>query len=187
MIPLKSLQISETTRFVRHRIVCLSVFDSHFYPAQDGHIVDSHKHKYPQILTSYTPVIVNLLATTNYWHRRFASYPATYLLKSRNSIHIFNWTFLDFTTISHFVSGSRRLIPMAAHCNIFQYPLFVTASRTALGSTQPPIQWVPGAFSLEVKWPGREADRSPPSSAEVKEWVALYLHSAIRLHGVVLS
>jgi hypothetical protein len=25
--------------------------------------------------------------------------------------------------------------------------------------------------------PGREADRSPPSSAEVKEWVELYLHS----------
>jgi hypothetical protein len=28
---------------------------------------------------------------------------------------------------------------------------------------------------------GREADHSPPSSAEVKEWVELYLHSPIRL------
>jgi hypothetical protein len=37
----------------------------------------------------------------------------------------------------------------------------------ALGSTQPPIQRVPGALSLGVKRPGREADRSPPSSAEV--------------------
>jgi hypothetical protein len=27
-----------------------------------------------------------------------------------------------------------------------------------------------------VKRPGREADHSPPSSAEVKEWVELYLH-----------
>jgi len=27
----------------------------------------------------------------------------------------------------------------------------------------------------------------PPSSAEVKEWVELYLHSPICLHGVVLS
>jgi hypothetical protein len=62
-----------------------------------------------------------------------------------------------------------------------------TASRTALGSTQPPIQWVPGALSLGVKRPGREADYSPPSTAEVKEWVELYLHSPIRLHGVVLS
>jgi hypothetical protein len=34
---------------------------------------------------------------------------------------------------------------------------------------------------------GREADHSPPSGAEVKEWVELYLHSPIRLHGVVLS
>jgi hypothetical protein len=36
---------------------------------------------------------------------------------------------------------------------------------------QPPIQWVPGALSLGVKRPGREANQSPPSSAEVKyEW-----------------
>jgi hypothetical protein len=37
-----------------------------------------------------------------------------------------------------------------------------------MGPTQPPIQWVPGALSLEVKQPGREADHSPPSSAKVK-------------------
>jgi hypothetical protein len=35
--------------------------------------------------------------------------------------------------------------------------------------------------------PAREADHSPSSSAEVKEWVQLYLHIPIRLHGVVLS
>jgi hypothetical protein len=58
---------------------------------------------------------------------------------------------------------------------------------TALGPTQPHIQWVPGALSLEVKQPGREADHSPPSSAEVKECVELYLNSSIRLHGDVLS
>jgi hypothetical protein len=50
-------------------------------------------------------------------------------------------------------------------------------SRQALGPTQSPIQWVPGALSLEVKRPGREADHSPPSSVEVKECVELYLHS----------
>jgi hypothetical protein len=65
--------------------------------------------------------------------------------------------------------------------------LLTTGSRTALGPTQPPIQWVPGALSLGVKRPGREAYHSPPSSAEVKEWVELYLHSPTRLHGVVLS
>jgi hypothetical protein len=55
--------------------------------------------------------------------------------------------------------------------------LFATMSRTALGPTQPPIQWVPGALSLGVKLPGHETDHSPPSSAEVKEWVELYLQS----------
>jgi hypothetical protein len=45
--------------------------------------------------------------------------------------------------------------------------LFATASRPALGPTQPPIQWVPEALSLGVKRPGHEADQSPPSSAEV--------------------
>jgi hypothetical protein len=37
-----------------------------------------------------------------------------------------------------------------------------------MGPNQPPIQWVLGALSLGVKRPGREADHSPPSSAEVK-------------------
>jgi hypothetical protein len=52
--------------------------------------------------------------------------------------------------------------------------LFNTVSRTHLGPTQPPIQWIPGALSRGVKRPGREADHSPPSSAEVKECVELY-------------
>jgi hypothetical protein len=46
--------------------------------------------------------------------------------------------------------------------------LFTTASRTILGPTQLPIQLVSGALSLGVKGPEREADHSPPSSAEVK-------------------
>jgi hypothetical protein len=50
-------------------------------------------------------------------------------------------------------------------------------SRPALGPTKPPIRWVPGALSLGTKRPGREADHSPPSSAEVKECVELYFHS----------
>jgi len=49
--------------------------------------------------------------------------------------------------------------------------------RMALGSTQTPIQWAPGAISLGIKRPGREADNSPPFSAEGKEYVELYLHS----------
>jgi hypothetical protein len=36
---------------------------------------------------------------------------------------------------------------------------------------------VPEVLSLGVKWPGHEADNSPPSSAEVKEHVEIYFHS----------
>jgi hypothetical protein len=40
-------------------------------------------------------------------------------------------------------------------------------SRPALESIQPPIDWVPGSL-----FPGREADQSPPASAEVKKmWI----------------
>jgi hypothetical protein len=60
--------------------------------------------------------------------------------------------------------GSRVRLPVGA--GIF---LFTTASRTALGPTQPTIQWVPGALTLGVKRPGSEADHSPSSSAGVNE------------------
>jgi hypothetical protein len=44
-----------------------------------------------------------------------------------------------------------------------------------------------GSSFPEVKRPGREVDHSPPTSAEVKKNVTLYIHSPIRLHGVVLN
>jgi hypothetical protein len=48
--------------------------------------------------------------------------------------------------------------------------LFSTSSRPAVGPTQP------GALSPGVKRPGREADCSPPASAEVnKTWMYIYL------------
>jgi hypothetical protein len=52
-----------------------------------------------------------------------------------------------------------------------------TASETALGPTQSPIQWVPGTPYLGVKRLGREADHSAASSDEVKECVELYLQA----------
>jgi hypothetical protein len=49
--------------------------------------------------------------------------------------------------------------------------LYSSASRAALGSTQPPIQWVPGVISPRVGRTGREADHSP--SAEIKNGGAI--------------
>jgi hypothetical protein len=47
------------------------------------------------------------------------------------------------------------------------FPL-ASVSRPALGPTQPPVQSVQGGpFPRGKARPGRDADRSPPSSAEV--------------------
>jgi hypothetical protein len=53
----------------------------------------------------------------------------------------------------------------------FQHPF-----RPALGPTQPPVQLGTGSFP-GVKRSGRGVDHQPPSSAEVKERVELYLCS----------
>jgi len=50
-------------------------------------------------------------------------------------------------------------------------------STPVLGTTDPPIQWVLGTLSVEVKPLRREAYNSPASSDEFKECVELYLHS----------
>jgi hypothetical protein len=65
--------------------------------------------------------------------------------------------------------------------------LFTTAYRTALGPTQPPIQWISGVLSLGVRWPGREADHSTISSAEAKNAWRYTSTPPTRLHGVVLG
>jgi hypothetical protein len=46
--------------------------------------------------------------------------------------------------------------------------LYTVASRQALESAQPSTRWVPRYLSPEVKWPGLEAEHSPPSGANFK-------------------
>jgi hypothetical protein len=48
---------------------------------------------------------------------------------------------------------------ISTYNKITQYPCFCV----------PPSQWVPGDVSLGLKRPGREADHSPPTSAQVKK------------------
>jgi hypothetical protein len=78
--------------------------------------------------------------------------------------------------------GSRVRLPAGAGN-------FYIHHRVQNGSGAHPASYpmgIRGPF-LGVKRPEREADHSPPSSADVKECVELYLHSPVRLHGVVLS
>jgi hypothetical protein len=91
----------------------------------------------------------------------------------------------------------KQCIGLRGHFNINRLPThIILCTRTLRGvgiflfttaTIQPPIQWVRGILFLGLKRPGREIDHSPPSSAEDKEYVELYLHSPIRLDGVVLS
>jgi len=60
---------------------------------------------------------------------------------------------------------------------------FSHLSRTALGPTQPPVQWVPG-FPGGKNRPGRDADPSPPSSVVGHESVELYLCSPYGPYGL---
>jgi hypothetical protein len=68
--------------------------------------------------------------------------------------------------LSHMLRAGRSGNPISVGRN------FLHLSWPALGPTQPHIQWVPG-----VKRPGLALTTPPPSSAEIKERVELYLYS----------
>jgi hypothetical protein len=53
--------------------------------------------------------------------------------------------------------------------------LFSTSSRPALGSTQPPIQWVRGGGGVKRQGCGGQVN------------VDIYIHNHVCLHGVVLN
>jgi hypothetical protein len=59
---------------------------------------------------------------------------------------------------SHY--GTDNRVSILGRAKIALYPL---ASRQALETTQPSMQWVQGTFS-----PGREADHLPPPTAVTK-------------------
>jgi hypothetical protein len=66
---------------------------------------------------------------------------------------------------------------------------FLTSSlhKQALGPHKASHRMGNGGSSPEVKWPGRESDHSPPSSAEVKNTWGYTSTPSIRIHGVVFN
>jgi hypothetical protein len=84
--------------------------------------------------------------------------------------HVYIWTIKSRDSSVSIVTGYRLDdqgvgVPSPGGGKNFHFSM---SSRPAPGSTQPPIQWVSVALSLEVKRQGHEADHWPPSSAEVK-------------------
>jgi hypothetical protein len=65
--------------------------------------------------------------------------------------------------------------------------IFSKSSRPTLGSTQPPIQWVPGGSFPGGKAAGAWSWPLTSSYCRGQENVDLYVHSPIRLHGVVFN
>jgi hypothetical protein len=72
-------------------------------------------------------------------------------------------TMLKYVESTGWTTGGREFESREGQKNVH----FSISSRPALGSTQPPIKWVPG-----VKRPESEADHSPAINAEVKKmWI----------------
>jgi hypothetical protein len=92
-------------------------------------------------------------------------------------------------TLSTGVKRPKRDPTTHLHLDNSTSPYFYLHHRVQNDSGAHPASYPMGTRGSfpGIKRPGREADHSHPSSAEVKEYVELYLHSPIRLHGVVLS
>jgi hypothetical protein len=63
--------------------------------------------------------------------------------------------------------------------------LFSVLSRLILGATEPPIKWVLGKSFPRSESTQGEADKSPPTSAEVNNTWNYVLHYSIRFHGTM--
>jgi hypothetical protein len=66
-------------------------------------------------------------------------------------------------------SSISETVRNRTHVHIHILLRMTTSSRSAVGFTQPPIQWVPGSLSPGIKPSGRKADHSPPASAEINK------------------
>jgi hypothetical protein len=92
------------------------------------------------------------------------------------------------------VSGyglNDRAIEVPSPAEAKGFFLLTSLSRPTLGLTQPLVQWVRGEggpFPGGKARPGREADHSPPSSAEVeKEYELCLLSSSVACGATALA
>jgi hypothetical protein len=94
---------------------------------------------------------------------------------------------LSLIDMIYFTAGTKATLMSVLGVGVDVYIVTDFASPQRCETcTQPRTQWERGALSLGVKRPVREADLSPPSSAEI-EGVELYPTTPMCLHGVMLS
>jgi hypothetical protein len=151
------------------------------------------------LLTTLHPPLENVLQTVDQLEISCIGAPFSWLEKPRNRMG------RDLDCMADVVMGFHRstfpsrtrpmksrdeyrshkqFIPAGAVMGLF---LLATTSRLALGPTQPPVQWVAGAFTPGIKRPGSEANHSPPSSAEVKNPWSYTSAPPPCFHGLVLK
>jgi hypothetical protein len=64
---------------------------------------------------------------------------------------------------------------------------FSMSFRPAMGSTQTPIQWVPGALTPDKSDRGVKLTTHLQLVPKSRKRGSIYIHSLIRLHGAVLT
>jgi len=110
------------------------------------------------------------------WERRIVNVPFDFG-------HFSSWRDIVQEPSSVFMYSRSKNIVLKSANEIFSLHHRVQSSS---GSSQPPIRWVPEAFSLGVKRPSREADHSSQYNAEVNNTWSYTSSPAIHFLGVVL-
>jgi hypothetical protein len=112
----------------------------------------------------------SLVEHPGYCRANLRSNWVSFMFSANESAHVTLFMNIGYGTDDR---GTGIRVPIGSR--IFSFP---NRPDRLWGSTQSPIQWVPGALSSGVKRAGPEADNSPPVSAKVKKmWMDLYIHS----------
>jgi len=108
------------------------------------------------------------------WHGKFFIF-----LKGKEHVPLqLLHTDIHFDSAKHSWCWPDSVVSTATHYRQYSYEFetwgrrhFLHRSRLALGSTQPPVKWVPVPFPTAFQW------LPTPSSTKVNERVMLYLYS----------
>jgi hypothetical protein len=123
-------------------------------------VICFQNHEWENNASSYTEIIdISIYILKKWMHSAASSWP-TWACVIFCSMLALSLKLLACKCI-HF--SVTRELPVPSFCVFF----FAIASRLALKSAHPAIQWVLGTLSLRINWPEHKAVHSPPSSATI--------------------